>query len=234
MKQYYILLGGSTTLSLGVGLVSGFFFAKKRLETKYSEISTKEIAESKKFYSLLYKREENSTPESVVENRKVADAVDALQSYQGRKREDTDDTDDPVTVVNNIFVNSHPIEDSDFNYEEELKNRSPDVPYVISRDEFIEAANDYDQITITYYAGDDVLADDKDQGINDTDSTVGDDNLLRFGHGSGDNHIVYIRNEKLEVEFEVLCSKGKFTEEVLGFKHSADHRKIRKFRDEDG
>jgi hypothetical protein len=40
--------------------------------------------------------------------------------------------------------------------------------------------------------------------------------VLVFGHGSGDPNVVYIRNEKLQAEYEVLRDPGSYEIEVLG------------------
>jgi hypothetical protein len=80
------------------------------------------------------------------------------------------------------------------------------------------------------------LTDEVDTIVPDVDATVGVENMLRFGHGSGDPNVVYIRNPKLEADFEVTRSAGKYAKEVLGYddgehlQHSRG-REPRKFRD---
>jgi hypothetical protein len=51
------------------------------------------------------------------------------------------------------------------------------------------------------------------------DNLVGDKNLDRFGHGSNDAFIVYIRNDQLEIVYEVVLSPNSYAEEVHGFSH---------------
>jgi hypothetical protein len=43
------------------------------------------------------------------------------------------------------------------------RRRSPDIPYVIHYDERDEM-EDYQEVTLTYYDGDDVLCDERDEG----------------------------------------------------------------------
>lgn len=131
----------------------------------------------------------------------------------------------------NVFAgNDEP--DEEWNYEREVEKRVPEFPYVITQEEFLENEPEYPQETVTYFVGDDVLVDSKDQPM-EADSTVGDSNLMRFGHGSKDNNIVYVRNDTLEIDYEILRSYGKYSREVLGFIEHSDGHKTRRFpRDE--
>lgn len=144
-------------------------------------------------------------------------------------------SDKPVTRAKGVIQKPLFENPSDFDYEEEIQSRDIDTPYVISHDEFYEGEKEYDQNSVTYFEGDGVLVDERDSPIDDTDMTVGDPNLQRFGHGSLDNNIVYVRNERLEIDFEVARSPGEYVKEVLGFiEHSQQSDKVRRFRSEDG
>jgi hypothetical protein len=113
-------------------------------------------------------------------------------------------------VGDNIFEAS--VTD-DWDWEEELANRGPNAPYILHRDEFFSNENDLEQSSITYYKGDDVLCDEKDVPIYSPEKVVG---RLEFGHGSQDPNVVYIRNEELGAEWEVLLDHGYYAVEVLG------------------
>jgi hypothetical protein len=115
---------------------------------------------------------------------------------------------------------SPPYEDK-WDYHEELKTRSPDIPYVIHIDESNEMEG-YQQVTLTYYDSDDVLCNERDEIVDhgaERDRLVGERNLNLFGHGSGQPDVVYIRNDRLEIVFEVCRSEGSFSEEVHGIRH---------------
>lgn len=75
-----------------------------------------------------------------------------------------------------------------------------DKPYVISPDEFGEK-EDYDTISLTYYA-DDVLTDDNNDVVNNISGTVGEDFHTHFGEYEDDS--VFIRNDTLKCDYEVL------------------------------
>lgn len=133
----------------------------------------------------------------------------------------------------NLFESDMP--DSYFLFEEELKRREakPMEPFVITKQEFDDNETDYDQTTLTYYAGDDVVTDQSDKTIDEPDPVVGPENTLRFGHGSGDPNVVYIRNNRLKIDIELVHSPGKYTKEVLGFDDGEDslkHSAPRRFR----
>lgn len=116
--------------------------------------------------------------------------------------------DEPMTKVH-IFK----VEDEDWDYQAELSSRDPKLPYIIHRDEFIQEEMGYDQSTVTYYRGDDIMADIHDVPIYNHSNMFGE---LKFGHGSGDKNVVYIRNETLQMEWEVLLHTGRYEVEVLG------------------
>jgi hypothetical protein len=105
-------------------------------------------------------------------------------------------------------------------------------PRVVTIDEFAENPKDYDQRTITYYEGDDVLVDEHDIPIDDIDGVIGLASLDHFGYGSRDPDIVYVRNPWISMDLEVTREKGTYEESVAGsIKHS--YGRPRKFRIDD-
>lgn len=231
-------------IAAGAGFV-GYKIAQRQMETKYEAILEQQIAEAKAFYSRIHKREDFETPEKAVKSlggtASVEEAADALLKYQGQ-----DDEGEPippeeeemvvVESTTNVFVQR----DNDASNEisaEEINARTPDKPYIISQEEFFSGEPEFEQNSITYYAGDGTLADEKDEEIPYVDPIVGAENLEYFGYGSGDSRIVYIRNERLSLDFEVVKSDGKFSHEVLGFEHAdggargrQQRNELRKFR----
>lgn len=128
----------------------------------------------------------------------------------------------------NVFTDA--VDEFPWDAELELANRKQEGPYVIHIDERHE--RNYTESTLTYYAGDDVLCDEKDKIIEDQDSVVGVENLDRFGHGSNDLSIVYIRNDDLAIEVEVVKSERTYAEEVHGMTHGDGPRARRPQWDE--
>lgn len=121
--------------------------------------------------------------------------------------------------------------------EELLKRGKKNRPYVIHRDEYFNKEEPYySQDTLTYYAGDDILTDSNDVPLYDAKYIVGD---LEFGRGSGDPNVCYVRNDRLQAEYEVLCEHGTFGVMVLGdhvqdlIKKSKIRHSLDKFREDD-
>lgn len=133
-------------------------------------------------------------------------------------------------LVGNAFDNAR--YSQEWNYEEEAAKRDPTKPFVIHYDERSDSEG-FDEVTFTYYQGDDVLCDMRDEVINDRDSFVGDENLDRFGHGSHDANVVYIRNPRKGLDIEVVRSDKAYSEEVLGLTHSEPMRRRRRPRFDD-
>ncbi len=127
----------------------------------------------------------------------------------------------------------------EWDYSKELKSRDPREPYVIHIDEWQENASEYEKTDLTFYEGDEVLSDDNDTVIAELDEAIGFDNLTKFGHGSGDPNVVFIRNDVREVLYEVARSYGSYSLEVHGLdptdhlKHSDERRRDRRRFDDD-
>lgn len=85
-------------------------------------------------------------------------------------------------------------------------------PEVIAPEETWE--QDYPMITLTYYEGDGVLADERDRIIGNVDEMVGEDFASHFGEYEDDT--VYIRNPNFKSYYEILRDYGSYSEVVGG------------------
>lgn len=92
--------------------------------------------------------------------------------------------------------------------QEKEEDDSMDRPYVIPPEEFGQIES-YETISLTYYA-DMVLADDNDELVEDVDNIVGLDSLGHFGEYEDDS--VFVRNDRLKCDYEILLDNRKFTE----------------------
>lgn len=135
-------------------------------------------------------------------------------------------------IKKNLFEYHETVRNDDFDLDDELDKKKAGKPYIIEAEEFYENETDYSQTSLMYYEGDDVLADERDQPIRNYMQIIGHDNL-HFGRGSKDRNIVFIRNEKLEAEYEIARNHNKYSEEVMGFIEHAEKRPLRKFRETD-
>lgn len=169
--------------------------------------------------------------ESGYTDEQIADVLGQHSVEALQKKMNTGKPVEVTETTSNIFLDGRPVEE--FDYATEVAKRDPELPYVITHDEFMENENGWTQTTLTYYNGDDVLTDDQDMPIPDIEAIVDSENLTKFGYGSRDKNVVYVRNEKIETDFEITLSQGEFSKEVGGFnelKHSAP---IRRFRGDD-
>jgi hypothetical protein len=143
---------------------------------------------------------ENQTEEQIKENiEEVTEMlVDRIESSKD-------------SHPSNIF--SHDV--LPWDWDEEVKKRGDDEPYIIHKDEYDNENDekDFSQSTLTYYKGDDILVDEADVPIHNYRKLTGE---LKFGHGSCDPSIVYIRNTKMHAEYEILLDHGLYQVEVLG------------------
>lgn len=242
---------GGWLLGAATGAFFAYKFAYSRAETKYSKISDEAISEMSRHYQEKaraveakeakrpiseivkergYSSSEQETPPpmAVPPPTRVVES-DALSDQPPRVEPEIKSTE-----VQNVFIQGGQEEVFEWDWHEERKDRSPDAPYVIHVDEkYDDASQGYDMVTVTYYEGDDVLCNDRDEVIGHTDrgELIGEGNLYRFGHGSGDPAIVYVRNDKVEIIYEVIRSPHKFAEEVHGFTHdSPAYRNLERMR----
>lgn len=246
-----VILGSAFvgTFSAGAGL--GYVLTRRNLKAKYESWIAQELEEARQFYSTLNKKEEYSDPvELAAKYEQSDDGLDTVEEnltdfvtelgYVPPIQEDVHikkavKSVKKQKVDKNIFKeNELSSFNGTWNQEEEEANRTEEAPYILHHDEFMHAEVGYKQLSLTYFEGDDVLVDDEDRPIEEVESTVGNDNLLKFGHGSKDNNVLYIRNDRMELDFEVIRTKSKYTVDVLGYIEHSDRRtKIRKFRGDD-
>lgn len=240
---------GMTVFSTAVGATAGFIYAKRKLTAEFEAVAEQEIADAKAFYSTLNKKGEFETPAQAVEKLVGPEAVArdeaaaALASYQGQSVEVVTADEGLMEVAEEVQAqvqeenSEHPIEPQKsqvlfegvalnvdaWDIDAERMNSELGRPYVITENEWSENSDNNDRQVLTYFASDDTLVDENEAMIDDINGTVGQDNMKRFGHGCDDPNVVFIRNEKLATDFEVLRHNGSYAEEVLGLVETDDH-----------
>lgn len=234
MNNKVAVIGG-TLIGLAVGAAGGWFTAKKILTKHMDEVIEASVEAETELVRLHYSAR-NKPPLAEVAQRRIPGAT--LTGLEGEPNDEGPSVEVLERVIKglkygkstselarNVFQRGPVIDEG-----ETVPN--PEIPYVISADEYFEGEKEYTQLTLTYFAGDDVLADEGEMPLVEVDATVGNANLDRFGDRSKDPNVVYIRNDRLEIDYEVCKSTGKYAEEVAGFvEHSYKHPP-RKFRQE--
>lgn len=83
-------------------------------------------------------------------------------------------------------------------------------PYAIDGDEYLNDKKWYDKIEYVYYAGDDTLADERDEIVDDFEESIGVLFKEWFGRDEDDPDVLYIRNEQQACDFEINRVYGKY------------------------
>lgn len=236
-----VVLAGVAVVAAGVGAFVAWTVCVKKTEAKYEKILAEQIAEAKEFYRRLNKVDEFETPGDAVEALVPGNVTEAISTYRGRQHSAVPYNDpekivpqpeeDPrpavSEVVKNVFDDAETTPGWDMRLEIADREANPGRPYVISFEEHQANEEAFEQVTLTYYEGDKTLADEREQIVDNTDYLVGEDNLLRFGHGSHDPNVVYVRNDQVSMDFEIALSKGTYAEEVAGVDPEVQRRELR-------
>jgi len=198
------------SVGFGVGVVVGFYFGyrfnREKIKAEVLKDAEEEIQQIREYYQQkVVAAEPKPELEDVIEERGYAQPERMLRP--------------PVPIV----VTPPPVvvyeggkdKDRDWDFAAEVAARSPEHPYVIHQDEFSQRREGYEQTTYTYWAGDDVLTDTDNIPLPHADLVVGQDNL-KWGHGTDDIDVVFVRNDRLNLEMEICRDYRSYEEEVLG------------------
>lgn len=210
-----LLVGGGAT----------YLVVNQQLKKKYQAIADEEIDSVKQHYSEMSMRNKvgvYSDPANLVEE--PAEEKSEQTKYEEVVSELEYETDDETVKKTVVKTAEGVVQETE---EVEVRNifdqpqpsigqRDPEIPYKISTDEFMDDDLGFDKVTLTWFAGDNTLIDENEEPIPDVMRTVGEDNLLRFGEDSDDNDTVFVRNERINTDFEVVRDPQKYAVAVLG------------------
>lgn len=196
-----------------LGAAAGSLATWKLIEKKYKDIAQEEIDSVKDTFSKMKKNEYPDKLEDYPDFEEFDDSDDSDDVEEEPKPEQKIDRNNKPDIVEYAKILS---ETGYTNYAEkqdkkEKKGVEPvedERPYVISPDEFGEK-DGYENVTLTYYA-DGVLTDYFDNVISNIDEVVGFDSLDHFGEYEDD--AVFVRNEKMETDYEILRDLRDFNE----------------------
>lgn len=236
---------GFGLVGLAVGVAVGFYFGRRwnseKIRAEAFEKSEKEVEQIREFY-----QKEAQASVKIVEAKPSLDDVVEEKGYVGEQRVDIPlparPTRPPVPVqepfvsmtgaalpkrdftsggIAKRHVDREKDKNEGWDFSAEIRERTNERPYIIHQDEFSQQEEGYGQVTFTYYAVDAVLTDEDEQPIDDQDEVVGLDNLRNFGHGADDYHVVYIRNDRLELDYEICLVAASYEETVQGRSNDA-------------
>lgn len=229
MKKVVFALGGAA-----VGVAVGFLGARQllvsKLEEEYQLRLEDEIAKTTAHLNEKFKAERMELVVGELDRRDAtvrelnepgADVdsdvdTETLERVVKGLRYGPDVVVGPATPAGSIPKKRNVFEEPDRRKKYEQRPTPDDGPQVVSKERYLENDGDYTQVTLTYFAGDRILIDDADQPIEEVDRVVGKHNMERFGHKSGDPRVVYVRNDKLQADYEIMLHDGTYAETVAG------------------
>ena len=190
------------------GAAIGSVVTWKVVKTYYEKITQEEIESVKEEYR-------NLRAELIGENN-CESANEPDEEERTEQKEEvsktvvSDKSDDKLLVEYHKITSSlgycSSADDEDDNVEEGGNGESEEAPYingpyVISPDDFRCSPPGYNAQALDYFT-DGILADSWGTML-DIEETIGEDSLNHFGEYVDD--IVYVRNERLEIDYEVTC-----------------------------
>lgn len=175
-----------------VGAAIGSAVAWKLSKTKYERIAQEEIDSVKEVFANRY---ESATVNTVVEEEE--ECTGSVSEYEEQLRKYSAERYSNASNVN---------------------TKAADTPYVIPPELFGEM-DDYDRITLNYYS-DFVLTDELNELVEDVDATIGSESLDSFGEYEED--CVYVRNDRLKCDYEILWREKKYSDVIQEQPHRAE------------
>lgn len=210
-------------IMFAVGAAVGSAVTWKLVKTKYEQIADEEIQSVKEEYTDLMVKMKKKLYESAtyVEPEDSDEAVSKEEDADYPDDDERDFTEKEKQQIEYYKLtskyrggNTDDDEDGE-NGKEGDEGEDDEVPYingpyVITPDDFSCSPPGYNAQTLDYFS-DGVLADDWGVKL-DVDETIGEENLDHFGEYADD--ILYIRNERTEIDYEVTRDPRTYDEVV--------------------
>lgn len=225
---------------VGIGVAVGFFFGyrfnREKIRAEAFAQSAEEINQMRELYQRKDEKIKEEAAKAVFARNKPS--VEELVEERGyRAAEEAEDTShrplkapvptSPARIRTTKKTYRTELAEKDkmdgWSFPKELAQRTPHRPYIIHQDEFALNESEFEQVSYVYYAEDDTLAAEDESILGNRDELIGPNVLTRFGHGTDDYNILYIRNPVLELEMEICRSPGSYEEEVLGLDPNESH-----------
>lgn len=214
------LVAGGIGIGLVVGFVIGYRWNRAKIRAEAFRESEKEVEQIRELYrneTAALKARQKPHLEEVIEDR----------GYSDRQEEPERPTRPPVPAgpppESTMKLETGKDKDLHWEYPQELANRSPDRPYIIHQDEYDQPDSDYKTEVLTWWSGDDVLTGEDEQPMLNADDIVGLEHMSRFGHGTDDFNVLFIRNDRLKMEYEVCRMTTSYEEEIQGLSNDEPH-----------
>ena len=175
------------------GAVVGSFVTWKMMDEKYRQMADEEIESMREYFSNKSKKIEHVELED-------NDEEDETETYEVAEKDirDYEGVLEKVNYSGYTTVSTKEVE------------KDMTGPYVITPEEFGEL-KEYETIELTYYA-DFVLADNRNNPIEDVDDVIGLDSLDHFGEYEDDS--VFVRDDERKIDYQILLDPRKYSDVV--------------------
>lgn len=190
----------SYILGAGVGSLVTFVATKKY----YQKIANEEIASVKesvlKRNAKLYSVEPDEIEESETDEETIEKMTNYSKIYQGGGEVDG--------ILNTLAEKEHPDDD------EKPKKKSRKAPRIIKAEDY-DSYPEYRKLTVFYFVGDGIIADEDDEteleGFGFYNDLVGKC-LEKYGFADNDETVIFVRNEQIMADFEIMKNFGTFAD----------------------
>lgn len=216
---------GGALLAFIAGGASGYFAADKRLEKKHAALFDDAIKTYKRVVSELHERDlieyyEKLLSDGVVDS--PFSGAEETPSVVLNERPDRYKT--PAEAVQDkadSTVAYHKIADE---YKAPATKTPPRTangrfkakgPYIIDEDDYTQNPDEYDQVTLTYYAIDQIFAED-DTPYEKYEEHIGLGNINELTDEDYDSNVMLIRNDVIRTDFEIIKTNSFYSETVVG------------------
>lgn len=193
----------SNALSFTAGVAIGASVTYILIKKHFQKIADDEIDTMREYFR------RNKKAEAFEEEPDEADVKEARDEHQ----EDKPNIREYASLIKKENYTNY----SDTAADKKKEVDDVEKPYVITPEEFGEL--DYSTISLTYYS-DGVLTYESDELVEDVDGIVGADFAEHFGEYEDDS--VFIRNDRMKTDFEILADKRNYSDVVETNPHSAE------------
>lgn len=196
----YIVFGG---VALAAGFALGYKIAVDRLEDKYANDLNEFMNKYKERMESIEKRvvAQKESKNRVYQNPEVTVLIEPEGVDENIEEDDEEDSE----------------EDSD---EDPFVLEDPDIDpnpisYLIQPNQYYYENTHYDKIELFFYQNDEVVCYGNDEKVEDDELQVIIPEITFFERLVEDT-VIYIRNEKLRIDYTVTAMQASYKEDVLG------------------
>ena len=193
----------AATGGLAVGGAAGWFFTKRHYENL---VETRITAELKRFYDLRDARmaADAEKNEDDVEKPEEAEEFDIdRNSYQYLTEPYIPEMVEMVEKIRYSKAWNGDVRDA------KTAPPSPNEPFLIDEEAWGVGVPGYGSESLSYYLDGDLLINDESEVL-DIDEFIGQHSLEEFRHFETQDVIIFVRNPKLGMDYEVSLSRGRY------------------------